>query len=141
MINNLSVSVHAFTMLALLSVDEILLPRYGNYSSIFRGLPLKVEMFPSCLNCMNSFTCIHNISCCLLLVIQLGFGLGRCIFQKRWNIWVIYIYTHTHNINNIYTHIIFTLHTSTIFTIYIYIYMYAHNFYLYIWVHTHNVYI
>ena len=48
MINNLSVAVHTFAinMLTLLSVDEILLPRYVNWSTDSRGLLLKVEMAP-----------------------------------------------------------------------------------------------
>ena len=33
-------------MLTSLSVDEILLPHHGNLSTIFRGLPIKVEMPP-----------------------------------------------------------------------------------------------
>ena len=49
--DNLSIVFHAFTshMLTSLSVDEILLPRYENWSTNFRGLPLRVEMAPSCL--------------------------------------------------------------------------------------------
>ena len=48
MINNLSIAVHAFTMhiLILLSVDEILLPRYMNWSTDFRDLPLNMVMVP-----------------------------------------------------------------------------------------------
>ena len=43
MIDNLSVAVHAFSMsiLASISVDKMLLPRYVNRSTNFRGLPLK----------------------------------------------------------------------------------------------------
>ena len=42
-------AVNAFTrcMLTSLSIDEILLPRYVNLSTNFRGLPLRVEMAPS----------------------------------------------------------------------------------------------
>ena len=56
MINNLSISVHAFTrhMLTSLSVDEILLLRYMNLSTNFRGLPLQVKIAPSFLKQMNS---------------------------------------------------------------------------------------
>ena len=56
MVDNLSIAVYAFPMrsLASLSVDEILLLRYVNWSTNFRGLPLKVETAPSCLKHMNS---------------------------------------------------------------------------------------
>ena len=42
MINNLSLAAHTFPMhiLTLLSVDEILLPRYVNWSTNFKVLPL-----------------------------------------------------------------------------------------------------
>ena len=44
MIDNLSIVVHAFAwcMLTPLSKDEILLPRYVNWSTKFRGFPLKL---------------------------------------------------------------------------------------------------
>ena len=53
--SNLFIAHHAFAMcmLILLSVDEILLPKYGNLSTYSRGLPLKVEMAPSCLKHMG----------------------------------------------------------------------------------------
>ena len=46
MIINLSIVVHAFPMhmMTLLSVDEILLPRYVNCSTNFRGWSLKMKM-------------------------------------------------------------------------------------------------
>ena len=49
--DNLSIAVHTFTryMLTPLSVDKILLLRYVNWSTNFRGLSLKLEMAPSCL--------------------------------------------------------------------------------------------
>ena len=42
-ITNLSIAFHAFTwcMLTSLSVDEMLLPRYMNWSTYFRDLPLR----------------------------------------------------------------------------------------------------
>ena len=40
-------------MLTLLSVDKILLPKYVKESNNFRGLPLNVEMTPSCLKHRN----------------------------------------------------------------------------------------
>ena len=48
MIDNLSIAVHAFPMHILISllIDEILRPRYVNWSINFRGLPRKVEMVP-----------------------------------------------------------------------------------------------
>ena len=46
MINNLLIAVNTFTrhMLTSFSVDEILLVRYVNLSTNFRGQSLKVEM-------------------------------------------------------------------------------------------------
>ena len=41
MIDNLSIAVR---MLTSLSIDEILLPRYVNWSTNFRVLPLRMEM-------------------------------------------------------------------------------------------------
>ena len=48
-------AVHTFSLhiLTSLSVDEILLPRYVNCSTNFRGLPLKMKIAPSCLNHLN----------------------------------------------------------------------------------------
>ena len=45
MISNLSIAVHTFPMhmLASLSVDEILLPKYVNWSTNFRGGQFKVK--------------------------------------------------------------------------------------------------
>ena len=58
MINNLSTAIHIFPIhiLTSLSVDEILLLRYMNWGTNFRGLLFKVEMAPSCLNHMNSIS-------------------------------------------------------------------------------------
>ena len=60
MIYNLSITIHVFLMLMLiyLLVDEILLPRYVNLSTIFRGLWYKVEI-ASCLKSWILFYCIH----------------------------------------------------------------------------------
>ena len=54
MINNLSIAFHTFArrILILFSVDEILLPRYVNWATTFRGLPLRAEMVPFCLKHM-----------------------------------------------------------------------------------------
>ena len=55
-INNLSITVYAFPLhiLTLLSLDEILLPRYVKWCTNFKGLPFNGEMAPSCLQHMNS---------------------------------------------------------------------------------------
>ena len=55
MIDNLWIAVQVFAshMLTSLSVDEILLPRYINLSTNFRGLLLKVKISP-CLKHMKS---------------------------------------------------------------------------------------
>ena len=49
MVVNLLMTVHALPMrvLTLISVDEILLLRYMNWSTNFRGLPFNGEMTPS----------------------------------------------------------------------------------------------
>ena len=41
-------------MLTSLSLDEMLLPRYVNWSTNSKGMPLRVEMAPSCLKHTNS---------------------------------------------------------------------------------------
>ena len=72
MIDNQSIVVYIFAqyMLTSLSIDKILLPRYVNLSTNFRGLLLKVEMAPSCLKQMNCFICVHIASCCLHKAMQ-----------------------------------------------------------------------
>ena len=55
-------NVHTFArhMLMPFSVDKMLLLRYANFSTNFRGLLFKVEMVPSHLKHMNSvFVCIY----------------------------------------------------------------------------------
>ena len=58
-IDSLSIAVNAFTkrILTSLSVDEMLLPRYVNLSTNFRGLLFRVETAPSRLKhmCFISF--------------------------------------------------------------------------------------
>ena len=65
MINHQSVASHVFPMckLTVFSVDEILLLKYVNSSTIFCGLPLKVETALFCLKCMNIEA---NTTYCLL---------------------------------------------------------------------------
>ena len=84
MINNLS-AVHAFVrcMLTLLSVDEILLPKYLNWSSKIQRLAAWSEdvffLFETC------YIYVHvevSVSCWLLLTMLKGFGLGICICIK-----------------------------------------------------------
>ena len=55
-VNNLSIAVHAFPVhkLTSLSVDEILLPRYVNWSTYFKGLLFYVVMGLSWLKHLNS---------------------------------------------------------------------------------------
>ena len=61
MVDNLLIAVHVFSMhmLTLLSVDEILLPKYVNCSTNLRGLLSNVEMEPTCLKHMNCFIRVH----------------------------------------------------------------------------------
>ena len=56
MVENLLTAIHAFPMpmLTFLSVDEILLLKYMNCSTNFRGLSFNVGMTPSWLKHMNS---------------------------------------------------------------------------------------
>ena len=56
MTDNQSIAIHAFTrrMLTSLSVDYILLPKYGKLSTEFKDLTFRVEMATSRLMHMNS---------------------------------------------------------------------------------------
>ena len=56
-IDNPSIAVHAFSTRTLtsLSKNEILLPMYMNWFTVFWGLPLKKEIVPSYLIHVNSF--------------------------------------------------------------------------------------
>ena len=60
MIDSLSIAFNIFArcMLTSLSVDEILLLRDGNQSTIFRGLPFKVKIRK---NVVLSYTCSCRI--------------------------------------------------------------------------------
>ena len=86
MIDNLSIAVHAFAKYRLtsLSVDEILLLRYMNFSTNFRDLPLKGEMAPSHSKHMHSVLCSHGSQCFLLLVLGYagGIHLGQVYLQE-----------------------------------------------------------
>ena len=57
LISNLSIAFHAFPLAYVenfFSLNEILLPRYMNYSNSFKGLPLVLKMYRSYLNHMKS---------------------------------------------------------------------------------------
>ena len=67
---DLLIAVH---MLTLRSVDGILLPRYVNLSTNFRGQPFKMVMTSSHSKHMNCFICVHievNASCYLFQAMQ-----------------------------------------------------------------------
>ena len=75
LIDNLSISVSTFIwhVLTLLSIDEMLLPRYANWSANFRGLPLKVKMIPFYLHsyrgqCLSLFDLGHAVGILLGIV-------------------------------------------------------------------------
>ena len=50
--------------MTLLSVDEILLPKYANWSINFKGLPLRVEMTTSHLKHMYSVLFVFKFAVC-----------------------------------------------------------------------------
>ena len=81
LIDNQSIAFHAFIrhMITSLSVDEMSLPRYGNWSTNFRGLALKVKMASSCLKHKQFYLCSCRGQCLLLIapgyVIWIQFGL------------------------------------------------------------------
>ena len=56
MIDNQWIAAHAFfgRISTSFSVDEILLTRFVNLFTNFRGLPLRMDIVPSCLKRMNS---------------------------------------------------------------------------------------
>ena len=87
-IYNLSIACNTFARIILtsLSVEEILLLMYMNWSTNFRVLPLRVEMALSYLKHMYSVLLASNVEakafCLLLQAIQLGFCLGWCIWKK-----------------------------------------------------------
>ena len=91
MIDNLSIVINAFArgILISFSVDEMLLPRYVNFSTNFRepSFLIKTHIF--------HFVCIHmeaNTTYCLLQTMQLEFSLGRCICRKRYVVCVVCIH-------------------------------------------------
>ena len=90
-IDNLLNEVHSLArrILISLSVDEIFFTRYMNLSSAFRGLPLKVEIAPSCLKHALCFICVHVEA--NPPVILKGFGLGWCICKKHYIICIVCI--------------------------------------------------
>ena len=60
------IAFHTFAkcMLTSLSVDEMLLPRYVNWSTNFRGSSLKVEVVPYCLKHMYSNSVLLPLATC-----------------------------------------------------------------------------
>ena len=89
-----AVQTFARRILTSLSVDETLLLRYMNLFTNFRELPFRVEMVPSRVKThVPHFVCVlveANASCCL--VMQLGFGLIRCICMKRFVICIVSVH-------------------------------------------------
>ena len=88
MIDKLSIAVHTFTrhILQSISVDEILLPRYVNLSTNFLEPTFSVDVSFLIKTHVLRFVCIDmetNAAYCHLQTMQQGFGLGRCIYQKR----------------------------------------------------------
>ena len=79
MINNLSIAVYTFIrhMLTSLSVDELLLLKYMNWSITFRGLPFRVEVAPSLKH--KVILCSHGGQFFLLLVP--GYAVGIWVGQ------------------------------------------------------------
>ena len=57
-------------MVTSLSVDEILLPRYVNFSTNIRSMPVRVEMAPSRLKDMDTFISVHVETNALLKAMQ-----------------------------------------------------------------------
>ena len=96
MFNSLSTAVHTFAshILISLSVDEMLLLRYGNQSINFRELPFRVKI-PPWLKHVLHFVCIHieaNASSCLHQAMQWGFGLSKCICKKCYVICIVCVH-------------------------------------------------
>ena len=104
MINDVFIVVQIIPlgMLTSISVDEIMLLRYVNRSTNFRGLsfnfeaavqdftPLRLLLsFEGALSCLKHitflsvFTVVINPFCGLLGAMQHGFDLGRCICKKH----------------------------------------------------------
>ena len=54
MSDDMLIAVHTFPMLTSILVEEILLPRYMNWSTYVRDMVFNVNMVPSCLKHVNS---------------------------------------------------------------------------------------
>ena len=63
MIDNQLKAFHTFIkdMLTPISVDEMLLPRYVNWSTNFRDLPLYLQMASSCLKHIHSVLLLFTL--------------------------------------------------------------------------------
>ena len=90
-VNSLSIAVLVFPK-RILSVDEILLPRFVKWFTNFRGWSYNVEKSVSCFKHMNRIHIEANASCCLFHAMQQTFSLGRCICKNYLIIWIIYLY-------------------------------------------------
>ena len=93
--SNLSIRIHALLMhmLTSLLVDEILLPRYTNWSTDFRDLPFNEEIAPPYLKHGLCFIWVHveiSASCCLLQTMQQRFGLSRCMQEALGHLCSLY---------------------------------------------------
>ena len=94
MIDNLSITFHTLVtcMLTLLSRDEMLLPRYVNSSTNFRGLPFKVEtaLFTKIMFLLYFHTS-YSVGILIGLVYlreeQLLHHLTTVMFLIYWNLW------------------------------------------------------
>ena len=98
----LSIAFHAFArcFMISLSVVEILLQRYVNWSINFRGLPRRVEITSS------YFICIHvkvNAYYSLLLALPSGFGLGWCIWEECYIIFLLFLVWNNFLLSNLLT--------------------------------------
>ena len=95
MVDNYLIAVHAFLicMLISLSVDEILVLRYGKWSTNFQGRLFNMEMVTKSKKHEICFICVHvqaNVNYCLLQSMRQGFGFCKCICENC-QIYMIYV--------------------------------------------------
>ena len=97
MIDSLLIAVQVFSRSKLisLSLDEILLPRYVNWFTYFRGIPFRAKIAPFLFKTRElRFIRIPievNASRCLLYVIQSRICSGSCIYEKCKIICVVWV--------------------------------------------------
>ena len=95
MIDNLLMAVHTFPMcmLTLLFVDEMMLPKYVNWSTNFRGIPFTGTILIKTHELYFTWVPTDiNATCCLLQAMQQGFGLNKYICEKHKIICIICIH-------------------------------------------------